>query len=169
MSFYSKRSFISNMIFKVKRTIKFFWQRRTRGFDDSVVWNLDNRISEFILPRLKLFREVAPSQGIPSEFIDDSSLAAIEDLQEREAARTILEDEGERKWKEVLDKIIWSFEYANNGYEDDATANEFMAGQNDPDIKKQCWEIYKEKNLALYNRYLEGMNLFARHFNDLWT
>jgi hypothetical protein len=169
MSLYDDRSFISNIIFKIKRTLKFFWQRRTRGFDDSVIWNLDNRISEFILPRLKLFKEKAPDQGIPSEFIDESPLTAIKDPKEREAARTVLEDEGQRKWEEVLDKIIWSFEYADNGYEDNATANEFMAGQNDPNIKKQCWEIYLEKNKALYNKYLEGMRLFAEHFNDLWT
>ena len=168
MSLYNDRLFIENIIFKVKRTLKFFWQRRTRGFDDSVIWNLDNRISEFILPRLKLFREKSPSHGIPSEFIDDSALDNIKDIKEREAARTVLEDEGERKWKEVLDQIIWSFEYASNGYEDDATANEFMAGQNDPDIKKQCWEIYKEKNKALYDRYTEGMHLFAKHLYDLW-
>jgi hypothetical protein len=158
----------TNYFQKIKRTLKFFWQRRTRGFDDSETWNLDHRIAEFILPRLKLFREMSPSQGIPSEFIDESPLAQIEDPKEREAARTVLEDEGQKKWEGVLDKIIWSFEYANNGYEDEETADEFMAGQNDPDIKKECWKIYLEKNDALYNRYLEGMNLFAKHLYDLW-
>ena len=169
MSLYNDRSFIENIVFKVKRTLRFFWQRRTRGFDDSVTYNLDHRISEFVLPRIKLFREKAPSHGIPSEFIDESPLAEIEDVKEREAARTVLEDKGQKQWEEVLDKIIWSFEYSNNGYEDDEVANEFMAGQNDPDLKKQGWEEYLAKNEALYDRYLEGMRLFAEHFNDLWT
>ena len=43
-----------------KRTIRHWWQRRTRGWDDSELWCLDATIARFVLPRLKRFREVAP-------------------------------------------------------------------------------------------------------------
>src|SRR5688572_28721580 len=39
------------------RPIQFFWQRMTRGFDDSCTWSLDCHLAELILPRLKLFRK----------------------------------------------------------------------------------------------------------------
>ena len=33
-------------------------QRKTKGFDDTELWNLDITILEFIIPRLKAFREM---------------------------------------------------------------------------------------------------------------
>lgn len=36
----------------------FWWQRRTRGWDDSETWNLDRSLAELILPRLKRFVEL---------------------------------------------------------------------------------------------------------------
>ncbi len=34
-----------------------WWQRRTRGWDDSDIWSLDFTIAKFVLPRLVLLRE----------------------------------------------------------------------------------------------------------------
>ena len=59
-------------------------QRIERGFDDSETWNLDNTLSSFILPRLKVLREV--TTGFPRE------LDSLDD------------------WKEILDKMIRAFE-----------------------------------------------------------
>lgn len=42
----------------VRRSLLFWWQRRTRGWDDSDTWNLDSTIAEFVLPRLRRFREL---------------------------------------------------------------------------------------------------------------
>ncbi len=39
-----------------KREFRYYGQRLTRGWDDSELWNLDNTISEFVLPRLKRFK-----------------------------------------------------------------------------------------------------------------
>ena len=41
-------------------------QRIERGFDDTECWNLDTTILQFVLPRLKRFREC--TIGYPSEF-----------------------------------------------------------------------------------------------------
>jgi hypothetical protein len=41
----------------LNRSLKFWWQRRTRGWDDSETWNLDTTICEFVLPRLKIFAD----------------------------------------------------------------------------------------------------------------
>lgn len=44
--------------FALKRKIKFFWQRLTRGWDDSETWSLDQTILKFIYPRLHRFAEL---------------------------------------------------------------------------------------------------------------
>lgn len=41
-----------------KRAVKLWWQRRTRGWDDSETWNLDTSLAKVILPRLKRFKEL---------------------------------------------------------------------------------------------------------------
>lgn len=42
----------------IKRKIKYFFQRRFRGFDDSETWALDWTFYEWLYPRLKRFQEV---------------------------------------------------------------------------------------------------------------
>ncbi len=83
---------------KIQRPVKFFWQRRIRGFDDSELWSLDNSLAEYILPRLIAFKEYN-THGCASEFFD-------EDNKEDECM----------KWKEVVDKMIFAFKHATNDY-----------------------------------------------------
>jgi len=42
-----------------KREIQFKQQRIERGFDDSETWSLRDTIAKFIIPRLKVFKEVS--------------------------------------------------------------------------------------------------------------
>lgn len=42
----------------IKRSVKYFFQRLFRGWDDSETWNLDQSLSRLILPRLKRYREL---------------------------------------------------------------------------------------------------------------
>jgi hypothetical protein len=59
-------------------------QRKERGFDSSELWSFFNTITDFILPRLKVFKE--NTCGHPGS----------------------LEDE--KDWRDILDKMIKSFE-----------------------------------------------------------
>mgnify|MGYP003417378443 CR=1 FL=1 len=63
---------------------KYKKQRMENGFDDSETYSLDFVISQFILPRLKRFREL--TNGFPSDL---SSMT---------------------EWKIILDKMIAAFE-----------------------------------------------------------
>lgn len=74
---------------KFWRTIKFFYQRRTRGFDDSETWALDTSLSRLIVPRLKRFKEL--NDGFPVPIFETYE-----------------------QWNEALDEIIWSFEWFAN-------------------------------------------------------
>jgi len=125
-----------------RREIVFLYQRCTRGFDDSELWELDSTIIYFTLPRLKAFRNLRDGKGpmgMPMDFIDD--LDAYHTMNEEDMQRTC--DEGYAKWLETLDKMILSMEIyvRKEGYPFD-----------EKDIKK----------------YEEGMTLFHKFFNGLW-
>ena len=66
------------------RSVKHFFQRLFRGFDDRELWNLDITIAEFVLPRLKRFKQ--RSFGYPAELTPE-------------------------QWDEYLHKMINSFEF----------------------------------------------------------
>ena len=73
------------------RTLRFFWQRRTRGWDDSVTWNLDQEVASFLAPRLRRFIEL--NNGFPN-------------------------GSTEEEWDEELEEMCWGAEwYAENAYE----------------------------------------------------
>lgn len=65
---------------------KYKKQRMERGFDDTETWNLNTTFANFMLPRLKAFREIGVPFGHPA----------------------ILENEEE--WGEIIDKIIHALE-----------------------------------------------------------
>lgn len=74
--------------FLTTRYWKHWWQRRVRGWDSSDTWSLDWTMAKFILPRLKLFKEV--NNGTPYGFTEES-------------------------WDETLDKMIFAMEVVANG------------------------------------------------------
>ena len=66
-------------------------QLKERGFCDAETWCLDTMIAEFILPRLRRFRELG--NGYPFSF----------------SAKT---------WEDALDKMIFAFDWSLNHEED---------------------------------------------------
>lgn len=64
----------------IKRSIRYFFQRRIRGWDDSVTWSLDVEVARFMLPRFIRFREI--------------SVARPWDLEDK-------------KWQDILEEIEW--------------------------------------------------------------
>lgn len=69
---------------RLKRSIRFFFQRQMRGWDDADTWSLDMTIAKFALPRLKRFKEI--NDGYPYGL-------------------TIEE------WNEILNKMIYALEF----------------------------------------------------------
>jgi len=56
------------------RMMKHWWQRRTRGFDDSELWSLDTTITDFVAPRLRAFEKMKRC-GYPPCYNDNWSEA----------------------------------------------------------------------------------------------
>lgn len=77
------------------RSVKFFYQRLTRGWDDSVTWSLDDHLAKLILPRLKRFKELN-KHAYPGKFPGIDRPDAVESFEE---------------WQEVLNKMIFAFEW----------------------------------------------------------
>ena len=89
-------------------------QLEKNGFDKSECWNLHITIAQFTLPRLKYFRENTNSYP-------DTNI-------------------GFEGWKEIIDKMIYSFEKI---IDDDYESHEYVKVQ-------------------------EGLDLFAKYFINLW-
>lgn len=62
----------------LKTHFLFFYQRKTRGFDDSETWSLQQSLSRVILPRLKRFKEVRV--GYPSDLSQEEWDNILEDM-----------------------------------------------------------------------------------------
>jgi len=81
---------------KIIREIKFWWQRRTRGWDDRDTWSLAEPIAKLILPRLIRFREVSyvyPYNSTLDKWVSELDLMIF-------AFETIATDkDGMREWQ----------------------------------------------------------------------
>ncbi len=102
---------------RTKRSIRFFFQRLTRGWDDSETWSIDYSVSKLIAPRLKRFKEL--TCGVPY-------------------------GTSETEWHEQLDKMIAAFEFLGS---------------------EERWECM-DKNK--WNEVQEGIDLFSKHYINLW-
>ena len=71
----------------IKREFRFYWQRKRMGYDVSDTWALFLTISEFVLPRLRTFKELTLHSYPGRDEVDTSE-----------------------KWDEILDKMILAFE-----------------------------------------------------------
>jgi len=82
---------------KIKRSLRFFYQRLTRGWDDSEIWNLEAELARHILPRLRRFKQL--NNGYPDSLTPEA-------------------------WDEILEEMIHAFNFraANMDQQMDALA-----------------------------------------------
>jgi len=106
---------------KIKRAIKHLWQKIYRGWSDEDTWDLQYTIAKFALPRLKRHKQLI--NGYPAGLT-------------------------EQEWYEILDKIIWSFEFL---------------------LSDENIEIYPTRSIKeLFEKEDEGFRLFGEYYCDLW-
>ncbi len=94
--------------------------------DEWDTWSMDYTLSLLIVPMLKQLKE--DGHGYP---------AVLDSFEE---------------WHEILDKMIWSFEQAKNGYE----GYYGLALNNNEEYK------------AYMSRVQEGFDLFGKYYMSLW-
>ncbi len=98
------------------RQEEWYNQRKENGFDDTETWNLQTTIAKFALPRLKWFKKRHYDHPCDITF---------------------------EKWDEILDNMIFSFEY----------------------YAKDEWTPISDED---FERVKEGMKLFGEYYGDLW-
>lgn len=86
-------------------------QRRTRGFDETELWNLDTTFVRFLLPRLKAFRAGTGGK------VHSGSLT-------------------DQEWTGILDKMIAGFE---KHIDDDAEKDDIEVVQRAFDLLAKYW------------------------------
>jgi hypothetical protein len=128
------------------------------------IWSADHTLALVILPVLIEYRK-SKRYGVPIGI--DTSYIPLEEAEE---------DKQMQAWNEIVDKMIWSFEQIVNFEEAD---QEFWIDKPDfDDCKKwsdfadkinngrgrldtNAWKEYQEK-------IQEGLDLFGKHFRNLW-
>jgi hypothetical protein len=134
------------------RTIKWGWQRATRGYSDYDTWNLDVYYSNMMIASLGQFR--AETKGYPGY------MNSIEE------------------WYAILDKIIFLLKQANED-EPLEEKNELAgwykehlsASRKDEEIKAKADQYYRREE-ELYEirkqKRKEAFELLAEYFGHLW-
>lgn len=107
----------------INRTLRFWWQRRTRGWDDSETWNLDATCGRWLAPRLRRFKEL--TNGVPVEYFKF----------ENDEQRTTTE-EADGRWHKDLDTMIAVFEWC---------ADERNCNEEPPPIVQEGLELFVKR------------------------
>lgn len=158
--------------------------------EDFDTWSLDHTLALIILPALIQLRQT--KQGVPSEFVD-----YIGNDLDRNYQFDFIRDDSDKvfdecckKWDEVLDKIIWSFQQLSI---DDDYDSKYHHGKMEigwekiPDdtypnaITKRNEPLYQmvDKNPSEHwydhaghtihdERIREGFELFGKYYRNLW-
>ena len=156
--------------------------------EDHDTWSLDHSLAYIILPALIQLKETM--HGIPGEFADVGG----EDMTNQQPFDFYKEsypeafNEGCKRWDEVLDKMIWSFQqladgdydsqyhHGNAEYEWKETDKLYpnpQTGVMEPTYQmvdknpEEHWYDYKGHRLH-DDRIQEGLELFGKHFRSLW-
>jgi hypothetical protein len=152
-------------------------------------WNMDNTLALIIYPLLLQLKDT--KQGVPSEFVND---VGGEDYVEQDSFDFYKESHHEsfnectKRWDEVLEKMIWSFEQlVKQDYSDqyhhgvpnfewektDATMLNPVTGK----VEKTYKMVDRNPDAHWYDfeghqlheaRIQEGLELFGKHFRSLW-
>lgn len=152
-------------------------------------WNLDNTLARIIYPALLQLKE--EKQGVPGEIVDQ---VGGEDYSEQDSFDFYKEthqeswDKAAKKWDEIMDKMIWSFQQlAESDYdsqyhhgiakydwvETDRMYPNPISGKIEKTYKMvdknpdEHW--YDAKGHQLHEeRIQEGLELFGKYFRNLW-
>ena len=146
------------------RRLKWFIQRRRRGFDDRELWSLDYTIAKYVYPRLKVFNKIN-KVSIASCFFADEEKIEHDDADWAVA---------KKNQKDAYDKIEQAFFYILD--DDESVATYAGLGERCMDDNKVVFPTLDEEEWKLYRKEMdrraevieEGLEIFAKYFRTLW-
>lgn len=105
------------------RTCLFMWQRKTRGWDDSITWSVYTNFAEYIIPRLKRFREYGAPYATPA-FLGPTEAEKLTKHQ-----RNKRWDLASLNWCLMIDQMVKAFELlVRNDIPDDTEQKQINDG-----------------------------------------
>lgn len=116
----------------IRNGVKWFFQRLLRGYSDNEVWDLFWYNAKWLLPRLRSLKEIR--HGFPAVLLKNE-MTFIKKIANGD-------EKADKKWGEVLDKMILAFEL----------------------IVSDDWDLDEGKK----KKVDEGMDLFRKYFFYLW-
>ena len=146
------------------RRLKWFIQRRRRGFDDRELWSLDHTIAKYVYPRLKVFNKLS-KVSIASCFFADEEKIEHDDADWAVA---------KKNQKDAYDKIEQAFFYILDGDESVATYSglgERCMDDNKvvfPTLDEEEWKLYRKEMDRRAEVIEEGLEIFGKYFRTLW-
>jgi hypothetical protein len=160
------------------RDIK-YWLRKKRqkwttGFPHEEFWNFKHTCGKFVVPRLKHMKENL--HGYPSCLISDEKWEEICAGKEVVDGVDIRQDHGMKEWNRILDKIIWSFENHDDtpmpakpeNYDPRCNMIKYGDGSTEYEhLDDRPWDWTECE--AHDKKVQEGLELFAKHYKDLWS
>lgn len=127
-----------NRIKDIIQHAKWAIQKRKRGWSDLELWNLETTFAEYIVPRLKQFRDM--TIGYPGQ------LDSIE------------------SWKAIIDEMIFGFEFylkQSDEYEKRVFSKKLVRTKEENDLAMASFETDVQ-------RAQRGRELFGKWFEHLW-
>jgi hypothetical protein len=169
------------------RDIKYWFRKKrqkwTTGFPHEESWDFKSALAYWALPRLKHMK--GNLHGYPSRLIPEEKLKEMShSLSTKKGAtqddpnegRNIREEHGMKEWNKILDKIIWSFENHGNepmptepeNYDSRCNMIKYDDGSTEYEhLDDRPWDWTECE--AHDKKVQEGLELFAKHYKDLWA
>lgn len=158
------------------------WKKRKVKIriDEYDSWNADHTLALIILPVLKQLKETKHgSSGSLDEFAmtSQSSSQYCFDFYAEDDEKAW--EAGHKKWEEILDKMIWSFEQIlDDSWQDQYWSQKPILDldEHPEDADSECKPLrWKQKGICDWDgmrkhemKINEGVELFGKHYRNLW-
>ena len=144
------------------RRLKWFIQRRRRGFDDRELWSLDHTIARYVYPRLKAFNKFSKMSMAPCFFADEEKTDW--DGPDWAVAK--------KNQKDVYDKMEQAFFYIlDDGESLESGLGEIRIGDKKvvfPNKDEEKWKLYRKEMDRREEAIKDGLETFGKYFRTLW-
>ena len=144
------------------RRLKWFIQRRRRGFDDRELWSLDYTIARYVYPRLKVFNKLS-KVSIASCFFADEEKIDHDDADWAVA---------KKNQRDAYDKIEQALFYILDDDESlDSGLGEIRIGDKKvvfPNKDEEKWKLYRKEMDRREEAIKDGLETFGKYFRTLW-
>lgn len=142
--------------------VKWFIQRRKRGFDDRELWSLDNSLCEWLAPRVKALR-LSEKGGYPFAIMSKKHQKSPDLITSK------VDDIYMKKWADIIYSIERFCYLHNNSHLLMDTFDEHGNNINDFDFEALANNKYTiAENEKLMREYDKGKRNFTKHFTNLW-